>query len=210
MALRTDRRGLRPRPSRAEGNEPGALVPRTDRRGFLALSLRLGGSAGLAGIAGLRTLPAGAVDPAPADADGAFFSAREREILTAVVARMVATGDPRAPALGDTRALEVIDRTCAELAPEVTELLPLALRLFEWWPFLFELRFRRFSDLEPEAQDASLEGWMRSRFAVRRTAFLALRNLALLGWWSQEETWPLIGYRGPLLEQPGQPRKEAS
>jgi hypothetical protein len=34
---------------------------------------------------------------------------------------------------------------------------------------------------------------------VRRTAFLALRNLAMLGWWSQESTWPLIGYRGPLL-----------
>jgi len=171
---------------------------RTDRRGFLALSLTIGGSAGLAGIAGLRALPATAVGEGAAGA-GAFFSAREREILAAVVARMVETGDPRAPALEDTRALDVIDGACADLAPELTGLLPMALRLFEWWPFLFELRFRRFSDLGPEAQDASLEGWMRSRFAVRRTAFLALRNLALLGWWSQEETWPLIGYRGPLL-----------
>ncbi|HKJ24172.1 MAG TPA: hypothetical protein VKB65_05070 [Myxococcota bacterium] len=174
---------------------------RTDRRGFLALSLALGGSAGLSGIAGLRALPAAAAGEGalPSAGEGAFFSAREREILAAVTARMVETGDPRAPALEDTRALDVIDGACAALAPELTGPLPLALRLFEWWPFLFELRFRRFSDLAPEAQDASLEGWMRSRFAVRRTAFLALRNLAMLGWWSQEETWPLIGYRGPLL-----------
>ena len=25
------------------------------------------------------------------------------------------------------------------------------------------------------------------------------RNLAMLGYWSREETWPLIGYGGPLL-----------
>jgi hypothetical protein len=36
-------------------------------------------------------------------------------------------------------------------------------------------------------------------------AFLALRNLALLGYWSQDETWPLIGYRGPLIASPRSP-----
>jgi len=178
------------------------MAPRTDRRGFLKLGLAgLGGAASLAPLAGLRALPASAAAPGDADApaEGAFFSPREREILAAVAERMVETGDPRAPALAETGALDTIDRACAELPPAVTELLPLALRLFEWWPFLFELRFRRFSDLAPEARDASLTGWMERRFAVRRTAFLGLRNLALLAWWSQPETWPLIGYRGPLI-----------
>jgi hypothetical protein len=171
--------------------------PAMDRRGFL----RLGGSAGLATLAGLRALPAAAVDPVAgaASAAGAFFSERELKILRAVVERMVETGDPAAPALDDTRALAVIEAACAALPPEVTEPLPLALLLFEWWPFFFELRFRRFSDIDPEARDESLRGWMTSRFGVRRLGFLALRNLALLGWWSQQETWPLIGYQGPLL-----------
>ena len=40
---------------------------------------------------------------------------------------------------------------------------------------------------------------MTSRLALRRMAFLALRNLVLLGYYSQPETWPLIGYQGPLL-----------
>jgi hypothetical protein len=193
-------RGTRPSERTTPGGPTGRTGLRTDRRGFLALSLAFGGGAGLAGLAGLRALPARA---AAEPTDAAFFSSDERRILEAVVARMVETGDPRAPALGDTRTLDVIDGVCAELPPDVTELLPLALRLFEWWPFLFELRFRRFSDLPPEQQDASLEGWRTSRFAVRRTAFLALRNLAMLGWWSQESTWPLIGYRGPLLAGEG-------
>ena len=176
------------------------MTLRTDRRGFL----KLGGSAGLAALAGLPALPAGAAGAAEA-APGAFFSAAEREILLAIVERMVETGDPRAPAVADTSALDVIDRACAELPAEVTDPLPLALRLFEWWPFLFELRFTRFSRLDAEARDASLEGWMESRFGVRRLAFMALRNLSILGFWSQPEAWPLIGYQGPLL-----PREETS
>jgi len=172
---------------------------RIHRRGFLALSARLGGTAGLSALAGLRSLPAGADEAVPSVTPAAFFSVRERAVLAAVVARMVATGDPRAPALERTHTLDVIDAACGKLAPAVTELLPTALRLVEWWPFLFELRFRRFSELPAAEQDASLEGWQKSGLAVRRTAFLALRNLALLGWWSQEETWPLIDYRGHLL-----------
>jgi hypothetical protein len=47
--------------------------------------------------------------------------------------------------------------------------------------------------------DASLRAWMTSRLGFRRRAFYALRNLAFLGYYSQEATWPLIGYRGPIL-----------
>jgi hypothetical protein len=66
---------------------------------------------------------------------------------------------------------------------------------------LFELRFSRFTRLTPDEQDASLRGWMQSRIALRRTAFLALRNLAMLGWYAQDESWPSVGYSGPLLRR---------
>ena len=42
---------------------------------------------------------------------------------------------------------------------------------------------------------------MTSRLALRRTAFLGLRNLCFLGWYSQPESWSLIGYQGPLLRR---------
>jgi hypothetical protein len=57
----------------------------------------------------------------------------------------------------------------------------------------------RFTGMCAAARDASLRAWMTSRLAIRRQAFLALRNLCLLGFYSQPETWRRIGYEGPLL-----------
>jgi hypothetical protein len=166
------------------------------RRAFLRLA---GGSAAFASLAQLRALPAGA----SASGAPAFFSPAETEILTQVVERMVDTGEPEAPPVRRTRAVAAIDTLCQTLDPETTAPLPALLRLVEWGPLVFEGTLARFTSLDPAAQDASLEGWRESRFAVRRAGFLALRNLSMLGYWSQPETWKLIGYAGPLL--PGSP-----
>jgi hypothetical protein len=167
------------------------------RRGFLALA---GSGAAFASLAGLRAVPAAALELAPGPA--AFFLPRDREILTQVVERMVDTGEPGAPAVRETRTIATIDALCARLDPASTAPLPALLRLVEWGPFLFERRLSRFTGLDPAGQDAALRGWMTSGLALRRMGFFALRNLALLGYWSQDETWPLVGYAGPLLHRP--------
>jgi len=167
--------------------------PPLRRRDFLRL---LSSGPALSSLARLRAVPA----PAPTDAaTGTFFSEREREILAAVVERMVDTGEPSAPAVRETGTLATIDRLVGSLDAEVSSPLRPLLLLLEWAPPLFDLRFSRFTALGPAEQDAHLEGWRRSRLGFRRRAFYALRNLAFLGYWTQEETWPLIGYAGPLL-----------
>lgn len=167
------------------------------RRGFLALA---GSGAAFASVASLRAVPAAALEVAPAGAG--FFLPHDREILTQVVERMVDTGDPAAPAVRETRTIATIDSLCARLDPASTAPLPALLRLVEWGPLLFERRFARFTGLDAADQDAALHGWMSSGLALRRMGFFALRNLALLGYWSQDETWPLVGYAGPLLHFP--------
>ena len=164
---------------------------RLHRRSFLRLA---GGSAALATLAQVPSLPLAATR-----SSGRFFSDEETEWLTQIVERLVFTGEPHAPPLRETRAIQTIDRLCAGLDPALTEPLPLLLRLIEYGPFFFELRFSRFTAMEDEEKDASLRGWMESRFEVRRMGFLALRNLAFLGFYSDDKTWPLIGYQGPLL-----------
>ena len=161
------------------------------RRGFLGLAAKS------AALAALARLPAASALSANG-AKTAFFSAYETAILTAVVERVVATGEASAPAVRETRAVEVIDRLCAGLDPEVSGVLPTLLRLVEWGPALFDFRFTRFSKLSDAEKDASLRAWMTSRLGVRRRAFYALRNLSYLGYYSQEATWALIGYRGPF------------
>ncbi|MEB2345879.1 MAG: hypothetical protein OZ948_14200 [Deltaproteobacteria bacterium] len=173
----------------------GSSGLRATRRGFLRLA---GGTGALAGLAQLRALPADAAGEAPTGG-APFFAAREREILTRIVERMVDTGEPGAPAVRDTGAIDTIDRLCRALDPALTAPLPALVRLVEWGPLLFDGRLARFSSLDEAGRDAHLAGWMQSRIGLRRLAFLALRNLALLGYWSQDATWPLIGYRGPLI-----------
>ena len=53
--------------------------------------------------------------------------------------------------------------------------------------------------MDAAERDASLRAWRDSRLALRRQGFEALRNLAMLGWYSQDESWPAVGYAGPLL-----------
>jgi hypothetical protein len=166
------------------------------RRGFLRLA---GATAAFSALAQLRVLPAGAAC-APATGDR-FFDDAETEILTQLMQRMVETGLPDAPRVRDTRAVATVDAVCRGLDPAVSGLLPLALLAVEWGPVFFELRPARFTSLTPEEQDASLRSWMTSRLQLRRTAFLGLRNLCFLGWYSQPESWSLIDYQGPLLRR---------
>jgi hypothetical protein len=70
---------------------------------------------------------------------------------------------------------------------------------------VFDLAFARFRELPPEAQDASLRGWMTSGLALRRQGFQALKGLSFYGWYSREESWRLVGYAGPLLRPGGAP-----
>ena len=171
------------------------------RRGFLVLA---GSGAALVALA--RLGPGALSRDRAGGAPGArFFSEDERETFTQVVERLVDTGEPDAPALRETGAMDTLAALCAGLAPELVGPLPALMRLVEWGPLLFDFTFTRFSRMSAAQRDASLEDWRTSRFGLRRQAFAALRNLAFLAWWSQEETWPLIGYAGPLLaRRPGQ------
>ena len=171
------------------------LVPGATRRGFLRLA---GSSAALVALSQLRPLAPRALAD---DAGARFFDATETEILTQVMERVVDSGRADAPRVRDTGAVAAVDTLCRSLDPAVTEPLPLLLRLFEYGPFLFDLTFSRFTRMTDAEKDASLRAWMTSRIALRRVGFTALRNLCFVGWYGQEATWPLIGYRGPLLRR---------
>ena len=122
-----------------------------------------------------------------------------REILGAVTERMVDTGEPGAPSVSDTGAIERIEQLLAGLDREVVGSVKLLLRVVDLWPAVMELRFRRFRSLSDAEKDESLEGWLTSRIALRRQIFFGLRNLAQYGYWTDDSTWPLVGYPGPMI-----------
>ncbi len=169
---------------------------RLTRRAFLRDAGLTASFAALAQLPAVQLGCAAGQEGAPATG---LLSAHETEVLTQIVERMVDSDDPRAPAVRETGAIATIDRLLGQLDPALTSDLPLALQLFEWGPIVFDLTFSRFTRMGPAEQDASIRCWMESRLELRRQGYAALRNLAFIGYYSQDAAFPAIGYRGPLL-----------
>ena len=54
-----------------------------------------------------------------------------------------------------------------------------------------------FTRCSPAAQDARLEAWRRSRLALLRSGYQALKRLAHATYYSSPEIYALVGYAGP-------------
>ena len=171
-----------------------------NRRRFLRISIA--GAALLGGAATIgRHLSGYRLDAAVAG-KLRVLTPKEYLVLRAAARRLLAVDGPDAP---DPDRLEVAlfaDAYLAKLpAPMQTDVKAL-LQLLEHGGLLFSASLSRFTHLAPEAQDRTLADWESSRLAVRRQGFQALKTLALLGYYRHDETWPLLGYTGPMLPRP--------
>lgn len=169
------------------------------RRTFLRAA---GMSAGLLTLSKLAPAVSAAALAKASDAGLRMLSPGDAEILSAIAERMVFTGDPQMPRFRETSGLRIIDYSMRYLPDDVTQQLHWALLLFEYAPPLFAARLSTFTGLEAEAQDAYIAGWADSRFALRRVAFQALKNLSFLGYYSDDATWKGLHYDGPWVPRP--------
>jgi hypothetical protein len=125
------------------------------------------------------------------------LTSKEAQIVRAIAARIVRLPVEDAPTLAQTDAMETMDRFVATLPGHLRTQLGLAIKLINYGAPLFSLRPRTFLGMSGEQQDSYLRGWAHSRIATRRIAFRAVRNLAMLGYYSHEATWPMVGYEPP-------------
>jgi len=130
-----------------------------------------------------------------------LLSLEEHAVLAAVAARF-APGDGAGPAWPTADALDCAGKVDALLAtahPEVGAEFRQLLRLFE--SALFGLVTTGsptpFTRLSPAAQDARLEAWHRSRLALLRSGYQALKRLSHATYYSSPEVYSLVGYPGP-------------
>lgn len=130
------------------------------------------------------------------------LSPGDARILAAIAERMVFTGDPEMPRFRDTGGLRTIDTALLQLPPDVRQQLHWGLLLFQYAPPIFLAGFSTFTDLSEPAQDAYLRQWEQSRLRTLRLAFRAFKNLAMLGYYSQDVTWKGIHYHGPWVPRP--------
>jgi hypothetical protein len=125
----------------------------------------------------------------------------EHAVLAAVAARF-APGDGAAASWPSADALDCagkVDALMATVHPAVGAEFRQLLGLFESALFgLFTTGSPTpFTRLAPAAQDARLEAWRRSRLAVLRSGYQALKRLCHATYYSSPEVYGLLGYPGP-------------
>jgi len=173
------------------------LLPPLSRRSFLRYTAV---TTGLLTLSRLRLVSAQA---SPAARPGLqVLSAYQADVFTAITERMVYAGHDGRPAVRDTGAIETIDQALLQLDRSVQTQLRWLLIAFQWGPPLLLLKMKSFTAMSADEQDTYIRGWATSASDIRKLAFHALKNLAMLGYYSQDATWPAIHYSGPWVPRP--------
>jgi long-chain-alcohol oxidase len=178
---------------------PAAALPQGTRRSFLKKGL-IGGALLFVGGAVPIALRGGLYAARPR-APLKLFTAREHAIFAAIAARII-PGDDALAAWPSAEAVDCagkVDALMATVHPSVGAELRQLLQLFEsGLSGLFtNLRPTPFTRLSPAEMDQRLTAWRRSRVALLRSGYQALKRLAQATYYSSPEIYERIGYPGP-------------
>lgn len=177
-----------------EPNELPADPRALTRRGFLR-----GTAGGAVAIGVAAWLPAGcSADYPQAATDGVTLTALSpKEYAVARAAAEALLVDvPVEPSLVARR----IEEELVVAGDPMRTDMKTVLGLIEHLTFLGG-RMRRFTALSPEARRSNLAGWSRSRFALRRGAYQALRGFIDYFAYIDDRTRSLTGFYGPWPER---------
>ena len=171
-------------------------MPDMTRRSFLRYCAI---TSGLMALGNLRLAPGPREALAGAVYQWRVLGEKEAAVLAAVMERMMRGDDPELPPVRQTKAVETADWALAYAAEEQQVQFRWLLRLFQWSPPLMIRHFAPFTALAAADQDRCLQAWEQSSIGWLHLGFRALKNVSALGYYSQDATWPVIGYRGPWV-----------
>lgn len=177
---------------------PRGYAARTSRRtllvrGVFGGALLLMGGAGFLLSRGTRRVKLPAEPLSVLDQD-------EYAVVHAIAGRVIAPA-PDAPTLDELNVAWQVDQLLTRVDPAAQKEVKQLLGLFEsaLGGFVFGLRRRPFTQLDPADQDQVLHEWQHSRLTLRRTGFQALRTLVLAAYYASPKTWASVGYPGPPM-----------
>ncbi len=125
------------------------------------------------------------------------LSTGDAAIFTAIASRMVDSGGAGFPKVSETQTIHVIDQTLLVIDPSLQSQVRWLLKIVQYCPPVVIRRLSTFTSLSDAEQDDVLRAWSRSNYEIGRLGFRALKNLSMLGYYSQDVVWPFIHYRGP-------------
>jgi hypothetical protein len=130
-----------------------------------------------------------------------LLSVEEHAVLAAVAARIV-PGDGAGADWPSAETIDCagkVDALLATVHPDAGKDFRRLLRLFEsgFIGTFMAASPRPFTRAGAPEQDARLEAWRRSRLAVMRSGYQALKRLTEAAYYSSPEVYPRVGYPGP-------------
>jgi hypothetical protein len=127
------------------------------------------------------------------------------ETLAAFLDRLTHDPDADLPRASDIGAAQTCAEFISKLPASRIAQISHVLAVFEAGSMVLSGDFERerFTALPDDARDRYIEGWASSPLPQRRTIFAALKSIGGIGYWSQDATWPAIGYS--IDENPGVP-----
>lgn len=158
------------------------------KRGLAGGALLLVAGVGVALIPGDRSLrPTGVLH---------VFSPTAFSVLAALAARVL-----KGTSANPVEIAMRVDSAVRRAPPETGKDLESALLLLEnaLPGLLLRGSPKPFSLLDADAQDRALIGWRDSRLVLLRGAYQGLRKLCLAAHYATPQSWPEVGYGGPLI-----------
>ncbi|GGO78964.1 hypothetical protein GCM10011348_12100 [Marinobacterium nitratireducens] len=175
-------------------------LPSATRRLFLQRSLIAMAAVAAAPVIGATELKATA--SAGATSDLKLLSAAEYRVLSAVTDAIIPQGGAFPVGALDIDLAKRIDHHLREEETALIEGVRGALMFLEHKaPAAFAGKEVRFSELDGQDREAILIA-MREAGGVPTIIFSAMRGLSIFYFYTHEDTWPHIGYDGPLVKRP--------
>ncbi|MBK8256311.1 MAG: pyridoxal-phosphate dependent enzyme [Polyangiaceae bacterium] len=132
---------------------------------------------------------------------GLVLGSVEADILFAAAEALL---PPGSPADRLTQVPERVDAYLVGMPATMKQEVHAMLALLEHGPFPLAARAPRFTSLSPAERAAYLTS-LGARGGMLADAYRGVRDLVLLGYYQQPETWPDMGYEGPRVNLPTQP-----
>jgi hypothetical protein len=127
----------------------------------------------------------------------------QHEAFRALVDTICDPGDSGLPEPSEVRATEVALRYIRWMPAVTQQKLSRLVATLEGGPLVLGPRRARFSSLNPDERARYLRKWSESSLPPMRAAFHAVKQVAMMGYYSQPGTWPGIGYS--IDANPGAP-----
>ena len=122
-----------------------------------------------------------------------------RHLARILLRALFASDQPDRPDPGADTVLDRLDRLIGDLPGLERRGFLALLQGLDFSPVALSARPARLRDLPPEKVRERLEKLERSSATPLRLAFIAARALLAMAWFSDEASWPAIGYHGPWL-----------